>query len=135
MFTPAGKKWIIVTMVSVLAWFGASMAFWANEPLYDNAPAGAILNTATPDPNDTVETSVRVTCASPWSSSSRTAPLPVLTAEQAYQDTPCEVSHRDGRLILFLDIAVFVLAMAGGAFLLTRRTAIEPPLKPAALPI
>ena len=131
MFTPAGKRWIVVFLVALTAWFGASMAFWANKPLYDYAPTGAILNTATPDPVDTIETSERVTCTSPWSSSIRTEPLPAVVAPRAYQDTPCASSHRDGRLILFLDIGVFVLAMAGGVFLLSRRTTFEPPLKPA----
>jgi hypothetical protein len=130
-FTPTGKKWIIVTMVAITTWFAASMVFWAGKPLHDYAPTGKILNTATPDPNDTVDTSIRVTCASPWSSSIRTVPLPALEAPRSYQDTPCASSHRDGRLILFVDIAVFVLAIAGGVLLLTRRTAIEPPLKPA----
>ncbi len=131
MFSPAGKRWIVVALVAVTAWFAASMVFWADKPLHDYAPTGKILNAATPDPDDTIDTSIRVTCASPWSSSIRTAPLPALDAPRAYQDTPCASSHRDGRMILFLDIAVFVLAMAGGAFLLTRRTADEPPLKPA----
>jgi hypothetical protein len=117
--------------VAVTAWFGTSMAFWANEPLHDYAPTGAIPNTATPDPDDTIDTSIQVTCASPWSSSIRSAPLPALVAPRSYQDTPCASSHRDGRLILFLDIAVFVLAIAAGGFLLTRRTTVEPPLKPA----
>lgn len=131
MFTPAGKRWIVVALVAVTAWFAVSMAFWANEPLHDYAPTGAIPNTATPDPNDTIDTSIQVTCESPWSSSIRSAPLPVLEAPRAYQDTPCASSHRDGRLILFLDIGVFLLAMAGGVFLLTRRTTAELPLKPA----
>ena len=131
MFSPAGKRWIVVALVAVTAWFAASMALWVNEPLRDYAPTGRILNIATPDPKDTIDTSIQVTCASPWSSSIRSAPLPVVVAPRSYQDTPCASSHRDGRLILFLDIAVFVLAMAGGAFLLTRRTAVEPPLKPA----
>ena len=131
MFSPAGKRWIVVFLVAVTGWFAASMVFWADKPLHDYAPTGKILNLATPDPTDMVDTSIRVTCSSPWSSSIRTAPLPALDAPRAYQDTPCASSHRDGRLILFLDIAVFVLAMAGGAFLLTRRTAVEPPLKPA----
>ena len=131
MFSPAGKKWIVVFLVAVTAWFAASMVFWAGKPLHDYAPTGAILNIVTPDPNDTVDTSVRVTCAPPWSASIRTAPLPVLEAPLSYQDTPCASSHRDGRLILFLDIAVFVLALAAGSYLLTRRTTVEAPLKPA----
>lgn len=131
MFTPAGKRWIVVFLVALTTWFGVSMAFWAPKPLYDDAPTGAILNTATPDPDDTVETSVRVTCGSPWSANSRTEPLPTLEPPLAYQDTPCAVSHRDGRLILFLDIAVFVVAFLAGIWLLTRHTRVEQPLKPA----
>ena len=29
MFTPAGKRWIVVALVAVTAWFVVSMAFWA----------------------------------------------------------------------------------------------------------
>lgn len=132
MLSSAGKKWIVVALVAVTAWFGASMAFWVDEPLHDYAPTGNVPNLGTPDPNDTVETSIRVACRSPWSASAGPLDdLPVLEAPRAYQDTPCAASHRDARLILFLDIAVVALAFAAGAFLLTRRAAIATPKQPA----
>jgi hypothetical protein len=132
-FTPAGKRWIVIALVVATAWFGATVAFWANEPLHDYAPTGVVPNLATPEPKDTVETSVRITCHSPWSSNARPIdPLPVLEAPRAYQDTPCATSHRDGRLMLFVDIAIYLVALAGGVVLLTRRSSLDAAqLKPA----
>jgi hypothetical protein len=128
--SPVGKRWIRIVLVAVTAWFAATMAFWANKPLHDYAPTGVVPNAATADPDDTVETSIRVTCGSPWSAN-RDEPLPALEPPLAYQDTPCSATHRDARIVLFLNIAVFALAVGAGVFLLTRRSPVDAQPSPA----
>ena len=103
-------------------WFAISVA-WAVRPHTDSVPVGIDKSV---EPAG-VPLSVDVQCNGAFDATARYGELPVLPAQPAgapaleFQREPCELVHRDARLVLAIDTVFLLLLLGGSAAVLTSR--------------
>ena len=109
------------TVVGVVAWI-VVVFVWASRPQFDVVATGLDATLSPPQP-----VSSRVACSNMWSASAMSGkPLPALKAQPKgspalfYRRQPCARWHRQGRILLFTDIAVMLVLIGGGVVLWRR---------------
>jgi len=116
------RRWRIWVLVALVAWL-IVVTVWAVRPTSDTVSTGTIKIAKT---NQTVETNRTVPCDSPLSGNTEsTAPLPVLHGGRSWQQVPCAMPIRQGRIIFALDIVVVLAAVVILARTRKPRTAPE----------
>ena len=98
-------------LAGACAWYLAVILLWAVRGMTDRVSVGIDYSVANPQ-----AAVVAVECRSPISSFARSdGPLPPLASQPAgrpplrYEHAPCAQTHRDARLLLILDSALFAL--------------------------
>jgi hypothetical protein len=126
------RRSVAIALVLGTVWF-AVVLVWALRPQTDTVPVGIDYNVA-----PGVAVTQDVSCTSLFRSNPVDGALPVLTPQPegspdlGFQRPPCELVHRNGRIVLGLDI-VFYLVLVGGAVVALRRGRVvaDGPLVPA----
>src|SRR4051812_24706768 len=96
------KSWRAWLLGALLVWL-LLVTWWALRPVSDSVPTGKDKNHA--------ETSQTVECDSALSGNARASgPLPVLPHGRSYQRTPCELPHKNNRIIFAIDVLVVLAA-------------------------
>jgi hypothetical protein len=115
------RRPVLYALVGSVIWMALVLA-WAGRSPSDVVPTGVDVTQ-----NPAVQVSAKVACSNMLSGSARPdTPLPTLTPQPKgspalyYRRKPCVRSHSQGRLLLFLDTAVF-LAVLGGALMIWKR--------------
>jgi hypothetical protein len=126
----SGRRFAMIAMGGLLAWYICTVVFWAFQPLTENVPVGVDYTRKNPH-----EISVPVTCSTLFRAASRrSSPLPALTAQPAgkpplaYAYDPCVRTHRQARALFVLDTAVVLAGIALALWLSIRqRVAVTAP--------
>jgi hypothetical protein len=109
-----GRRFVVLGLGGVVAWYLCTLVFWAFQPPTDHVPVGIDYTRNTPQ-----IVSVPVECNTLFRSASRAnSPLPTLTVQPdgkpplAYAYDPCSRTHREARMLFAIDTAVVLGGLA-----------------------
>ena len=123
------SRTLVYVVVGAVVWSAALWVFWVSEPLTDKIDVLAVAEQVAAEADDTLAEgeplpvrTVTATCGQPWQSApGPTPPLPELAEGEAYAHDPCQVVHRDNRLVLLMNAVVVLGALIAVAVLTPRR--------------
>lgn len=102
----------VLAVCAAVLWIAVIFFGWANRSMTDSVPTGVI---------DDVFTNETVRCSGLFGSDEPTAQLVVLEPPREFTRPPCELPHRQGRLVFGINIAFAVLVVTGGVFAMSSK--------------
>jgi hypothetical protein len=122
------RRFAMIGVGGVLAWYVCTVVFWAIQPFTDVVPVGVDSTLTAPH-----EISVAVRCNSLFRAEPRRAPLPTLKPQPdgkpplAFAHEPCARRHWEARAVFALDTAVVVVCVSVAVWLGKRRSTTPQP--------
>ena len=100
-----GRRYLIGTMFTLVAWYVCVLFLWALQPLSDSIPVGIEAKTGR-------AISQTVDCNTLFSGSARSAdPLPTLVKPFAYPRAACSLVHDQARTLFILNTVAILAAL------------------------
>lgn len=115
-----GRRYLIGTVLALLAWYVSVLFLWALQPLSDSIPVGVEAKTGR-------AISQTVDCNTLFSGAARAAdPLPTLVKPYAYPRAACTLVHDQARTLFILNTVLVVAALLVAAAIAVRLAKRDP---------
>ena len=109
-----GRRYLIGTVLTLVAWYVCVLFLWALQPLSDSIPVGVEAKTGR-------AISQTVECNTLFSGAARSAdPLPSLIKPYAYPRAACSLVHDQARTLFILNTVLVFAALLVAAALAVR---------------
>jgi hypothetical protein len=122
------RRFAVIGVGGVLAWYLFMLVFWAIQPFTDAVPVGVDYTLTAPH-----AISVKVQCNTLFRTDPRQGPLPTLKPQPDGKPTlvfahePCARRHREAQALFVLDTAVVVVCVSVAVWLSRRRSTAPQP--------